>query len=291
MRIETLILDREHRVHEVRRHLRQRHLDALFLEDREDRTIGDVVEHGRLGHVAHAADLAAARQGVGDVVGEPGDGHDQEPRHRHGRHQRRQGQPRMGQGGQPHAIGRTPAQGAGALRGAFHERWQGDPGAHRRVLTIIRGDGFRCPKTCSAIAAGSARAGDVNSEPPTPNFQEILPARRQAASWALGSWALGVGSCRELERSDLAAGDGGIGAIRLVRDDALRLQPRQEDAERRALSRRALDRHRAGGLADDAVHDRQAEPGALPRPLGREERLEEAGARRRHPCRRRYRAR
>ncbi len=148
MVVEALILDRQHRVDEVRRHLRQRHLDALFLEDREDRAIGDVVEDGRLRHVAHAADLAAARQGMGDVVGEPGDGGDQEPRHGDGGDQRRPGQPRMGQGGQPHAIGRTPAQLAGALRRACHERWQGESGAHRRVITIIRGDGHRCPKTC-----------------------------------------------------------------------------------------------------------------------------------------------
>ena len=46
--------------------------------------------------------------------------------------------------------------------------------------------------------------------------------------------------------------------------------------EDRALARRAVDKDEAAGLLDDAVHGRQAEPGAGAELLGREERLEDA---------------
>jgi len=51
---------------------------------------------------------------------------------------------------------------------------------------------------------------------------------------------------------------------------------RQVDLEYRATAGRAVDKDEAAGLADDAVHGRQAKPGARADLLGREERLEDA---------------
>ena len=54
--VEPLILDRDDRLDQVRRDLFERNLDALFLEDREDRSILGVIDCRRLGHVAEPAD-------------------------------------------------------------------------------------------------------------------------------------------------------------------------------------------------------------------------------------------
>src|SRR5690606_4024144 len=55
-----------------------------------------------------------------------------------------------------------------------------------------------------------------------------------------------------------------------------RLPYRQHDAERRALPRRAVHVDAAMVLVDDAVGDRQAQPGAAADRLGGEERVEDA---------------
>ena len=59
-----------------------------------------------------------------------------------------------------------------------------------------------------------------------------------------------------------------------------RVDARQEDAEGGALADGAVDDDLPARLRDDAVHRRQPEAGALARLLGREERLEDARARR-----------
>ena len=66
-----------------------------------------------------------------------------------------------------------------------------------------------------------------------------------------------------------AIGGGGVG-----HSLQLGMMPRQEDVERGALIGFGIDIDEAAGLLDDAVHRRQAEPGALADFLGREERLE-----------------
>ena len=53
------------------------------------------------------------------------------------------------------------------------------------------------------------------------------------------------------------------------------MMPRQEDAERGALTGLGVDIDKAAGLLDDAIHRRQAEAGALADFLGREERLKD----------------
>ena len=177
MRVEALVLDREHRVDEVRRHLRQRHLDALFLEDREDRPIGDVVEHGRLGHVAHAADLAAARQGVGDVVGEPGDGHDRS--HATGTAAINAARVRRGRARAPSRTRSAARRPSSRVRCdvRFTNGGSGEAEAHRRVVTIIRGEAADRRAEKRAPAQPDGRAAREGRRPQT------------------------------LQRSDLAAGD------------------------------------------------------------------------------------
>ena len=69
--VEPLILDRDHRLDQVRRHLLERHLDPLFLEDREDRLVGGVEDRRRLRHVAEAAQRGAVGQPGGQIVAEP----------------------------------------------------------------------------------------------------------------------------------------------------------------------------------------------------------------------------
>ena len=54
---------------------------------------------------------------------------------------------------------------------------------------------------------------------------------------------------------------------------------REVDLERRPAARLAVDSDVAARLVDDAVHRREAETGALPLLLGREERLEDSGLR------------
>ena len=76
------------------------------------------------------------------------------------------------------------------------------------------------------------------------------------------------------EQHDVAAraGHGSLGPDRRLRLGC----PRQVDGERRALAGRALHPHVAVALLGDAVHGREPEPGALPRRLGGEERVEDA---------------
>ena len=62
MIVEALVLDRDDRVHEVRRHRRQRRIDPALLEDRERRTVAGVVQRGPL---RHRSDRAQLRRGRG----------------------------------------------------------------------------------------------------------------------------------------------------------------------------------------------------------------------------------
>ena len=50
------------RVDQVRRDVGERHVEAPLVEDGERRSVGRVVEHGGLGHLAHAAHVGDARQ-------------------------------------------------------------------------------------------------------------------------------------------------------------------------------------------------------------------------------------
>ena len=90
--------------------LLERHLDALFLEDREDGLVGLVEERGRLRHVAHRRQRAPIRHRLPDVPGEP-----QGARHRDPGQQRDRreapGQPaRPREQPRPHASGPLPAE-------------------------------------------------------------------------------------------------------------------------------------------------------------------------------------
>ncbi len=60
MRVEALIFDRDDRVNEMRRNIRQRHVDPLFVENREGELVVGVVHERRLGHVAHTPDRVFA---------------------------------------------------------------------------------------------------------------------------------------------------------------------------------------------------------------------------------------
>ena len=70
--IEPLILDRDDRLDEVGRHLLERQLDPLLLEDREGVPVPGVEDRRRLRHVAEAVDGVALRQPRGQVVTHPG---------------------------------------------------------------------------------------------------------------------------------------------------------------------------------------------------------------------------
>ena len=69
--VEALILDREDGVHQVRRHARERHIDALFLEDGEGGLVGTIEQRRRLIHRADAAQFLAPRHGHDDSAGVP----------------------------------------------------------------------------------------------------------------------------------------------------------------------------------------------------------------------------
>ena len=60
MRVEALIFDRDDRVDHMRRDIRQRHVDALFVENREGELVVGIVNDGRLGHVPHTPDRVFA---------------------------------------------------------------------------------------------------------------------------------------------------------------------------------------------------------------------------------------
>ena len=62
VRAEPLVLDRQQRLHQVRRDIGQRHVEAPLVEDGERRGVGGVVEHGGLGHLAHAPHVVDAGQ-------------------------------------------------------------------------------------------------------------------------------------------------------------------------------------------------------------------------------------
>ena len=115
---EALVLDREDRANHVGRHPGQRHFDALFLEDREDRLVVAIVEHGRLRHVPQAAQLVQPRNGARHVVGEPRQAAQQHPEHHRARQQARREhlrrQPRDAR--QAVASGIEPATEAGGHR-------------------------------------------------------------------------------------------------------------------------------------------------------------------------------
>ncbi len=68
--VEALILDREHRVDQVRRHPVERDFDSLFLEDGEGRTIVRVEDRRRLHHVRRAAQRLPIGQIGGEIVGD-----------------------------------------------------------------------------------------------------------------------------------------------------------------------------------------------------------------------------
>ena len=88
------------------------------------------------------------------------------------------------------------------------------------------------------------------------------------------------------EQDRLRAAPPGAGRPRPPRATAIAsLDPRQVDLEGRALPRLAVHPRCAAALLDDAVDGRQAQPGALARLLGGEERLEDARLRRPRPCR------
>ena len=69
--VESLILDRDHRLDQVRRHPVDRDLQPLLLEDREGRMIAGVEDGRRLRHVAQAANGGPVGKAGRDVVGEP----------------------------------------------------------------------------------------------------------------------------------------------------------------------------------------------------------------------------
>ena len=69
--VEPLVLDRDDRLADVARHLLERHLDALLLEDREHRLVGLVEQRRRLRHVADRRQRLAVRQRLTDVPGKP----------------------------------------------------------------------------------------------------------------------------------------------------------------------------------------------------------------------------
>ena len=56
MLVETLIFDRDDRVDQIRRIVGQRHVDALFVEDREGELVVGVVRERGLVHVADSPD-------------------------------------------------------------------------------------------------------------------------------------------------------------------------------------------------------------------------------------------
>ena len=70
---EALILDRDHGLDEVRRHLLQRNFDPLLLEDGEGGLVAGVEDRRRLDHVAHVAQRLPVGQPGRQVVREPGD--------------------------------------------------------------------------------------------------------------------------------------------------------------------------------------------------------------------------
>ena len=89
--VEALVLDRHHRLDQVRRDLPERNVDALFLEDGERRFVGRVEDRRRLRHVADTAERAAVGQARGEVVAEPcGPPADEEHDDREHRHEGRQ---------------------------------------------------------------------------------------------------------------------------------------------------------------------------------------------------------
>ena len=59
---EPLVLERDDGLPQVRRDARQRHFDAIFPENRENRTLIDVVQRRRLRHFAESSKLVATRQ-------------------------------------------------------------------------------------------------------------------------------------------------------------------------------------------------------------------------------------
>jgi hypothetical protein len=71
VRAEALVFDGDERVDEMRRDVGQAHLEAALLEDGEGRLVLHVVEHRRLGHLAHAPDVGDARQAGDDGVDRP----------------------------------------------------------------------------------------------------------------------------------------------------------------------------------------------------------------------------
>src|SRR6185503_15547194 len=86
--VKALILDRDDRVHQVRRDVRQRRLDALLLEDRERRPVVLVVQRRRLCHGADVAHLLGARQIVEDRIRQPDRRREDEQRERRGDRER-----------------------------------------------------------------------------------------------------------------------------------------------------------------------------------------------------------
>ena len=59
MVFEPLVFERDNRPAQVRRDARQRHFDAIFLENRENRPVMDVVQRRRLRHFPKVAKLFA----------------------------------------------------------------------------------------------------------------------------------------------------------------------------------------------------------------------------------------
>ena len=81
MLVEPLVLDGENRLPGDRRDLAQRHLDALFLEERVDRLVLPIEQRRRLGHVADAAEALAAGHRGGKIDREPYQPDCNDPRH------------------------------------------------------------------------------------------------------------------------------------------------------------------------------------------------------------------
>src|SRR4029077_4644962 len=80
MRIETLIFDRDDRVDQMRRYVRQRDVDALFVEDREGQLVVRVVDDRGFGHVADAPDRVFSGESCARAREQP----DATAEHRHG---------------------------------------------------------------------------------------------------------------------------------------------------------------------------------------------------------------
>ena len=81
MVVEPLVLDGENRLPGDGRDLAQRHLNALFLEQRVDRLVLPIEQRRRLGHVADAAEALATGHRGGKIDREPYQPDCNDPRH------------------------------------------------------------------------------------------------------------------------------------------------------------------------------------------------------------------